>query len=116
MGAFVQQAEDILNTAAEGDSDQDIVIAIDRQGGMRLLESAGWTLPAVAAEFGATAVFHVERRSGTVRVEGLSGAERCLLQRRNRPDLWRSGLPGLPTFSSLPAHAMMLQTSALALG
>jgi len=114
VGAFLQQAEDILDTAVQGDSDQDIVIAIDRQGGMRLLDSAGWTLPAVAAEFGATAVYHVERRAGTVRVEGLSGSERCLLQRGKRASLCGFGLPGWPGAGYAPGYPMMLQTAALA--
>jgi hypothetical protein len=107
VGTFLQRAEEILETAFHGENDQDILIVMERQGGMRVLESAGWTLPAAAAEYGASAVYHVERRRETVRVEGFCGNERCLLQRDSRKPTWGLGLP---------AQAMMLQTSALALG
>jgi len=79
---FLQQAEDILDVAASGDSNlQDVAISMDRLGGMRMLDPAGWTLPALAAEYGATAVYKVERRGAAVRVEGWNGTERCLVQR-----------------------------------
>lgn len=82
MTAFLQRAEDILDIAAAAHSDSpNTAIVIDRQGAMRMLDPAGWTLPALSAEYGASSVFKVERRAGTVRVEGLCGSERCLLQR-----------------------------------
>lgn len=109
MRAFVQQAEDILEVAAQGDSSQqDVAMLIDRQGGMRMLDPAGWTLPALGAEFGATAVYKVERRGGTVRVEGWNGSQRCLLQRNvASTKAWR-----LPGMGAAVAHAMMLQAPA----
>ena len=80
--AFLRQAEDILYVAVEGDRDAgDLAILIDRQGGMRMLDPQGWSLPALCAEFGAAAVYTVERRGRTVRVEGWGGGERCLIQR-----------------------------------
>jgi len=80
--AFLQQAEDILDVAASGDNSiEDRAIVLDRQGGMRMLDPSGWSLPALSAEFGATAVYKVQRRGGTVRVEGWNGCERCLIQR-----------------------------------
>ncbi|HEX3747933.1 MAG TPA: hypothetical protein VHW09_28560 [Bryobacteraceae bacterium] len=82
MSGFLQQAEDILNIAASGDASlDDVVIVMDRQCGMRMLDPAGWSLPALAAEFGASAVYKVERRAASVRVEGWNGTERCLVQR-----------------------------------
>ena len=79
----MQQAEDILDVAvaANDPGAQDVAILMDRQGGMRMLDAAGWSLPAMSAEFGATAVYKVERRGGTVRVEGWGGGQRCLIQR-----------------------------------
>ena len=80
--AFLRQAEEILDVAVEGDSDaSDLAILIDRQGGIRMLDPVGWSLPALCAEFGAAAVYTVERRARTVRVEGWGGGERCLIQR-----------------------------------
>jgi hypothetical protein len=96
--AFLRQAEDILDVAVEGDSDAgDLAILIDRQGGMRMLPPTGWSLPALCAEFGATAAYKVERRAHTVRVEGWGGGERCLIQRdlspRRPADLFGMRLP-----------------------
>jgi hypothetical protein len=106
---FLQQAEDILDVATSGDSSmQDILIVMDRQGGMRMLEAAGWSLPALSAEYGATAVYKVERRGSAVRVEGWNGFERCLVQRDlSQKRLFQ--LPGMggssycPTMMLLPA-------------
>ena len=86
MRAFLRQAEDILDVAVEGDSDTSgLAIVIDRQGGMRMLDPQGWSLPALCAEFGATAAYTVGRRGRTVRVEGWGGGERCLIQRDLSP-------------------------------
>ncbi|HEV2445232.1 MAG TPA: hypothetical protein VGS58_04900 [Candidatus Sulfopaludibacter sp.] len=84
VSAFLRQAEEILEIAAAGNPEsQNAAIVIDRQGGMRMLDASGWTLPALSAEFGAASVFKVERRGGAVRVEGMAGSERCLLQRNS---------------------------------
>ena len=87
MSAFLQQAEDILDVAIAGNryGAGDVAILIGRQGGMRMLDPAGWSLPALSAEFGASAVYKVERRGGAVRVEGWSGGQRCLIQRNVMP-------------------------------
>ena len=87
MSAFLQQAEDILEVAVAGNryGANNVAILIDRQGGMRMLDPAGWSLPALSAEFGAAAVYKVERRGGTVRVEGWGGGQRCLIQRDVAP-------------------------------
>jgi hypothetical protein len=108
---FLQQAEDILDVAAGGDASlQDVAMLIDRQGGMRMLDPAGWTLPALSAEYGATAVYKVERRGATVRVEGWNGSQRCLLQRNlASTKVWN--LPGMGAVT----HAMMLRPTVPAL-
>jgi hypothetical protein len=93
--AFLRQAEEILDVAVAGDGNSgDLAIVIDRQGGMRMLDPEGWSLPALCAEFGAFAAYTVERRGRTVRVEGWGGGERCLLQRNLGPQLaWSSHVP-----------------------
>ena len=107
MRAFLQQAEDILDIAASGDAGlQDVVIVMDRQGGMRMLDPAGWSLPALSAEFGATAVYKVEKRGETVRVEGWNGVQRCLIQRNLAPSKLFQ-LPGMGGMGAM-AQAMML--------
>jgi hypothetical protein len=111
VSAFFRQAEEILRIATSEPSDLgDALVVLDRQGGFRMLEPAGWALPALAAEFGAEAVYKVERRGLTVRVEGWDGSQRCLLQgqtARNR----LCGLFGAP----FAPQATMLSSTALAI-
>jgi len=104
---FLQQAEDILDVAASGDSSlQDIVIVMDRQGGMRMLDPSGWSLPALSAEYGATAVYRVEKRGSTVRVEGWDGFQRCLIQRSlSSAKLFQ--LPGMGCCNYRPAMMLL---------
>jgi hypothetical protein len=111
VSAFFRQAEEILRIATSEPSDLgDAIVVLDRQGGFRMLEPAGWSLPALAAEFGAEAVYKVERRSHSVRVEGWNGSERCLLQAQtSRNPL--CGLIGAP----FNYQATMLRFAALAI-
>jgi len=94
VSAFLQQAEDILEVAVAGNrcGAGDVAILIDRQGGMRMLDPTGWSLPALSAEFGASAVYRVERRGGAVRVEGWGGGQRCLIQRDTQFPPWQPTL------------------------
>lgn len=83
MTTLLRQAEDILDTAIRaGKNEPGMAILIDRQGGMRLLDSTGWTLAALTAEFGAAAAFKVNKGPGTTSVEGWAGCERCLIERQ----------------------------------
>jgi hypothetical protein len=103
----LQRAEDILDIAIVRDCHadchaQDVAILIDRQGGMRMLNPDGWSLAALSTEFGAVAVYKVERRGGTVRVEGWDGGQRCLIQRKTAP-VRTADLPGMPTMARYDA-------------
>jgi hypothetical protein len=103
--AFLRQAEEILEVAVAGDSNAaDLAILIDRQGGMRMLDPNGWSLPALCSEYGGAAVYRVERRTRTVRVEGWGGGERCLLQR----DLSPRRIPDLPAMHFAFAEQRLL--------
>ena len=81
---FLRNAERILETAvtAGDDGAQDCTICITHLGGIRILaEPAGWSLPALAADLGAAALYRVERSGGRVRVEAWSPAGTCVLRR-----------------------------------
>ena len=111
VSAFFQRAEEILQIATAGNASLgDTLMVVDRQGGIRMLSSDGWSLPALAAEFGAEAVYKVERRGSSVRVEGWNGFERCLLQGQSQGDRVRNLLGA--TFA---AQATMFQCASLAL-
>ena len=65
-----------------GETAADCTICINRQGAIRILaDTAGWTLPALAADLGAARVFRVERRGRQVSVEGWSNQGSCVLRR-----------------------------------
>lgn len=83
MSQFVRKAEEILQVAMKGGDLTDTAILLDRQGSMRMMDATGWSLAGMAAEFGAAAVYRIERRGSAVRVEGWNGSGRCLLQRQN---------------------------------
>jgi hypothetical protein len=79
---LMRNAEDLLEVAWVSDNrDETAAIVLERSGGFRMLDAAGWTLPALKAEYGARAVFKVEKCGARVRVEGWDGADRCLLER-----------------------------------
>jgi hypothetical protein len=93
--SLLRNAERILETAvvATDDDAQDCTICITHLGAIRVLaEPAGWSLPALAADLGAVALFRVERRAGQVRVEGWSPTGSCVLRRSGHSP--RSGMLG----------------------
>lgn len=85
MGSFLQQAEDILEIACKGEGIARYLIVCDSGGGFRILDGGDWNLPALGQEYGARAVFRVERGRGNIRVEGWNGVQRCLVQRERPP-------------------------------
>ena len=91
ISAYVQPllryAEQLLTAAAcaPGQSAQPHAICITGEGGIRVLTAAvGWSLPALAADQGAEAVFVVERRRDAVRVEAWSRRENFVLVRKTQ--------------------------------
>lgn len=103
MSQFLRKAEEILDVATAGGSAlTDTAILIDRQGGFRMMDPTGWSLTGLAAEYGAAAVYKIERRGEAVRVEGWNGSDRCLLQRGS---FWGRP-PGLSRANSLLLPAM----------
>jgi len=112
MDAFLRNAGQILETAAEAQAADGLVnhsseylIAISRAGSIRMLaDASGWSLPALAAEYGASAVYRVNRRPRSVRVEAWSAGRtytltRELPARRDRAQT-SPGLPAPPSFLS----------------
>jgi hypothetical protein len=82
VNVLLHHAEEILEIAVRGN--EEIAIVIDRQGGVRMFDPAGWALPSLRVEYGAAYVYKVERRAGMLRVEGWDGVQRCLLERPGR--------------------------------
>ena len=83
MSALIRQAEEILEVAVRGrdETSAEMAIVMGRDGCLRIIDGAEWGIAGLFAQYGAKAVYRVERRAGKVRVEGWSGMERCVLDR-----------------------------------
>jgi hypothetical protein len=86
MDAFLRDAEQILETAVQAQATEgkenpaEHLIAVLLSGSIRVLsDAAGWSLPALAMEYGASAVYRVARRARQVRVEAWSRGRSCVL-------------------------------------
>jgi len=98
MDALLRNAEEILETAAEAQAAEgpsgcsEYLIAALRAGSIRMIADAGgWSRPALAAEYGASAVYRVARRPRSIRVEAWSAGRSCVLM-RELPDHRACGL------------------------
>jgi hypothetical protein len=85
--------------------DADVAILVDRQGGLRMVDPTGWSLPSLRVEFGAGSVYKVERYAGVLRVEGWDGNQRCLIQRPLARPAMPAFRPGPPRLLALGAPA-----------
>lgn len=100
---FFQDAGEILNTAAAATSEESpasMAILIDRQGGLRIVEAAGWNPRALEAHYGAETVYQITRTPETVQVMGISGAQTCRMETA-RPQLPFQGVPNYAAFPGL---------------
>ncbi|MBV9506685.1 MAG: hypothetical protein JO323_16965 [Acidobacteriia bacterium] len=94
MDAFIRHAEQILETAVEAQAcgTPEYLIAVSANGPIRVIsETAGWSLAALSADSGATAVYKIARRLNRIVVEGWSAGRTCMLSQeltkpaRSRP-------------------------------
>jgi hypothetical protein len=94
--SFLRDAERILETAAAAASHESphYVICVSRTGSIRILSDAtGWSLPALALELGAAALYQVDRKGATVQVEGWSYGRKCLLTKDTSGAWWTPAHP-----------------------
>ncbi len=84
VSTFLVNAEEILEVARTaqkaGASPCEWAMVVTPDGGIRMLDAAGWRLSSLEAEFGAETVYHVSRRSEGVRLEARARGRYCLLQ------------------------------------
>ena len=91
MESFLRDAERILDTAAaaSGWEASEYAICVSRTGSIRMLSDVtGWSLPALATELGAAALYRISRQGGAVHVEGWSYGRKCLLTRDSSSEWW----------------------------
>jgi hypothetical protein len=115
--AFWADAENIFETAIQaaqsGSPDCDWAILIDPQGGIRMVEAAGWALPSVLAQHGGETAYRVTRESGQVRLEGRRGSQTCLLRSEPPATIARHllGAQFPPTAWNPPGPALIAETA-----
>lgn len=96
MESFLRDAERILETAAVSAerNGPEYAICVARTGSIRILsDTTGWSLPALAAELGAAALYRVGRQGAVVRVEGWSYGRKCLLTHDSSAEWWSRPRP-----------------------
>lgn len=93
MESLLRNAERILETAvlASDTETQNCTLCVSRQGAIHILtEPSGWSLAGLAAEYGASALFTINKRGPTITVEGWSPQGSCLLRRDLSAERWFS--------------------------
>jgi hypothetical protein len=102
VSAFLKHAEEIFATArTAGAEDCDLSILVNREGGIHVIEAAGWQLESLRAHHGASEAYRVHRTHGSVRLEARSATQSCHLA-ADRPE--RRLLPSLQDF---PRYLML---------
>ncbi|MBL0160458.1 MAG: hypothetical protein IPP47_25755 [Bryobacterales bacterium] len=93
VDALLSNARTLLNTATDsveqGLGGGDWTVFYGPQGGLQMIAGSEPALASLEWSHGATAAWQVTRSGGRVRVEGLSGDERCLLEAHTKDGLAR---------------------------
>ena len=104
MSRFLRTAEEIFATAgaAEGE-DCDWMLLVDRAGAVLAVSGGGWSLEGLREHHGASAAYRVQRSGGRIRLEGSTGARRCVLESGRATRLPVPLAGDLPQYRLLPA-------------
>lgn len=95
MSELSRRADSILEAASvPGASSIGTAIVMDREGGMRMLSSEGWTLNGIIGELGAAEVYMIRYGARVITVEAWSTTDRC-------------------TVTTTPVRAPVFQSAAL---
>jgi hypothetical protein len=107
VSRFWQDAAGIFETASSvtDGSPANLAILVDERNGLRIVDSAGWTLDALRREYQASTAYTVQRTGHSVVVEAQNSAGSCTF----RKSLPVSALTNLGGF--IPQH--LLQPSLL---
>jgi hypothetical protein len=82
MSELSRRADSILEAASvPGASSIGTAIVMDREGGMRMLNSEGWTLNGIIGELGAAEVYMIRYGARVITVEAWSTTDRCTVTR-----------------------------------
>lgn len=100
VSLFLSNAERLMAAAgnAPGSDDTDLAVLVRQDGSVHVVMEAGWQAESAAAHYGAQTVYRIRRTQGNVRVEGHSGADRCVLESHSGALIARQLLGGLPRY------------------
>jgi hypothetical protein len=92
VSELFRRADSILEAASvPGASSAGTAIVMDRAGGMRILNSEGWTLNGIIGELGAAEVYMIKYGAEAITVEAWSTTDRCTVTRTPaRPPVFRA--------------------------
>jgi len=79
VSRFLDDAAGIFDVAQSAADGSGLTILFGVEGGIRMLADSDWPLASLAAHHGASAVYRVENRQGTVTVDGRSMGRTCHL-------------------------------------
>jgi hypothetical protein len=78
VSELFRRADSILEAASvPGASSVGTAIVMDREGGMRILHSEGWTLNGIISALGASEVYMIRYGAEAVTVDAWSTTDRC---------------------------------------
>jgi hypothetical protein len=95
---LVQYTQEILATAeaaaSKGETCSPMTILIGQDGAMRLVVDSDWPLDSLALHHGAKSAFRVSADSGSLKVEGREGLQKCVLESSSPARIARLMLSG----------------------
>jgi hypothetical protein len=81
MSLFLDNARRIFETAASAPAPAaEMSILIDSRGAIEMVADSDWPLDSLCRERGAAMGYRVTSRGGSVRLEGRSGLQACLIE------------------------------------
>jgi hypothetical protein len=91
VSELFRRADSILEAACvPGDSSGGTAIVMDREGGIRIMNSEGWTLNGIINELGAAEVYMIQYCAETITVEAWSTTDHCTVAKTPaRPPVFR---------------------------
>jgi hypothetical protein len=104
VSRFLDDAVRIFETAEAapaGDACGELNILIDGEGGLRIVQAAGWNPDALRQHYGARTSYRVTRTRDGIRLEGRGPGGTCRIQ-SEKPQM-----PGLPLRGGVPQYTVV---------
>jgi hypothetical protein len=104
---LLDNARRLFDTAAAAPEDGATAILFGADGCLRMFCDSDWTPEALEREHGAREAYVITRRSGSVRVEGRIGPDRCVMQSESTAAVARRLLSAVPSCFLIEPRALI---------